>query len=221
MTVERPSRVPPLKLVARGGHSYRATSGSTHSADLARPVVRDVDWTILMARAQEGDGAAYRRLLEEVTPYLRSLAASRHRDPSDVEDAVQDILLTIHAIRQTYDPTRPFRPWLVTIANRRLVDRLRRQGRFRSRETALTSEHETFPADQANIDQDVADRHELRAALDNLPPRQRQAIRLLKLKEMSLKEAATASGMSIASLKVATHRALKSLRKMLADRSEP
>jgi RNA polymerase sigma-70 factor (ECF subfamily) len=49
---------------------------------------------------------------------------------------------------------------------------------------------------------------------------QRQAIRLLKLKEMSLKEAATASGMSIASLKVATHRALKSLRKLLADSSD-
>jgi len=44
---------------------------------------------------------------------------------------------------------------------------------------------------------------------------------LLKLKEMSLKEAAVASGMSITSLKVNTHRALKSLRKMLVDRSEP
>jgi RNA polymerase sigma-70 factor (ECF subfamily) len=50
---------------------------------------------------------------------------------------------------------------------------------------------------------------------------QRQAIRLLKLKEMSLREAATASGMSITSLKVNTHRAMKRLRKMLRDRSEP
>ena len=44
---------------------------------------------------------------------------------------------------------------------------------------------------------------------------------MLKLKEMSLKEAAAASGMSITSLKVNTHRALKSLRKILVDRSEP
>ncbi len=172
-----------------------------------------------MARAQDGDGDAYRRLLEEVTPYLRSLAALRHRDPSDAEDAVQDILLTIHAIRQTYDPTRPFRPWLVTIANRRLVDRLRRQGRLRSRETSLTSEHETFPGHQTNLDQEVSYRHELRA-LDNLPPGQRQAIRLLKLKEMSLKEAAIATGLSVTALKGATHRALKNLRKMLSHRSE-
>jgi RNA polymerase sigma-70 factor (ECF subfamily) len=173
-----------------------------------------------MARTQNGNGEAYRRLLEEVTPYLRSLAARRHRDPSDAEDAVQDILLTVHAIRQTYDPIRPFGPWLVTIANRRLVDRLRRQGRLRSRETALTAEHETCPAAQANIDVEISDRRELRAALDNLPPGQRQAIQLLKLEEMSLKEAAVATGMSVPALKVATHRALKSLRKMLFKRSE-
>ena len=153
-------------------------------------------------------------------PYLRSLAARRHRDPRDAEDAVQDILLTVHAIRQTYDPTRPFGPWLVTIANRRLVDRLRRQGRLRSRESALTTEHETFPARQANIDDEVSDRRELEAVLGNLPPGQQQAIRLLKLKEMSLKEAAAATGISVTALKVATHRALKNLRKMLSNRSE-
>jgi len=184
------------------------------------PADRDLEWSILMARAQDGNGDAYRCLLEEVAPYLRSLAASRYRDPSDAEDAVQDILLTIHAVRLTYDPARPFRPWLVTIANRRLVDRLRRQGRLRSRETALTSDHETFPDRQENLEEEVSDRHELRAALENLPPGQRQAIGLLKLKEMSLKEAATATGLSVTALKGATHRALKNLRKMLSPRSE-
>jgi len=155
-----------------------------------------------------------------MTPYLRSLAARRHRDPSDIEDAVQDILLTVHSIRQTYDPNRPFGPWLVTIANRRFIDRLRRQGRKRDRETPLMPEHETFSEPQANVDE-RPDRHELEKAIGELPPMQRQAIQLLKLKEMSLKEASTASGMSIASLKVNVHRAVKSLRKVFVDRSEP
>jgi len=53
-----------------------------------------------------------------------------------------------------------------------------------------------------------------------LPPAQRQAIRLLKLKEMSLKDAAAATGLSVTALKGATHRALKNLRKMLSHRSE-
>jgi RNA polymerase sigma factor (sigma-70 family) len=213
MTEKPPDRVPSLKLVGKDG------SGAS-GADRAEPVIRDVDWAILMARAQDGDRGAYHRLLQEIAPYLRSLAARRHRDPSDAEDAVQDILLTIHSIRQTYDPARPFGPWLVTIANRRFVDRLRGQGRARARETPLTSEHETFSGPRANLDES-ADRRELEGAIAKLPPGQQQAIRLLKLKEMSLKEAAVASGMSITSLKVNTHRALKSLRKMLVDRSEP
>jgi len=210
MTQKPRSHSPSLKLVG--------TDGS--DAALAGPIIRDVDWSILMARAQDGDGAAYHRLLQDIVPYLRSLASRRYRDPNDVEDAVQDILLTIHSIRQTYDPGRPFGPWLVTIANRRFIDRLRRQGRVRARETPLTAEHETFSEARANL-AESNDRHELGGAIDDLPPRQRQAIRLLKLKEMSLKEAAVASGMSITSLKVNTHRALKSLRKMLVDRSEP
>lgn len=205
------NRVRSLRLVAKTG---------SNGARLVEPVVRDVDWSILMARAQDGDTAAYRRLLEEITPYLRSLAARRHRDLNDIEDAVQDILLTIHSIRQTYDPSRPFGPWLVAIANRRLVDRLRRQGRTRARETELTSDHETFAGPPANLEEG-ADRHELERAIDNLPPVQRQAVHLLKLKEMSLKEAAAASGLSVASLKTNTHRALKNLRNMLIDRSEP
>ena len=175
-----------------------------------------MDWSILMARAQAGEGVAYRRLLDEVSPYLRSLAARRHRDPSDVEDAVQDILLTIHAIRATYDPTRPFGPWLLAIASRRLIDRLRRQGRRRSRETALMATHETFPDGQRNME-DILDRHRLDAAIESLPHQQMQAIRLLKLKELSLKEAAVESKTSVAALKVATHRALRSLRKILSD----
>ncbi|MFI4995882.1 MAG: sigma-70 family RNA polymerase sigma factor [Hyphomicrobiales bacterium] len=207
------NRVPPLTLVKSDVSGGEASDGRRET------LVRDTDWSILMARTQDGDSAAYRRLLEEVTPYLRSLAARRHRDAGDVEDAVQDVLLTVHSIRNTYDPIRPFGPWLVAIANRRFVDRLRRQGRRRSREAELTAEHETFQAPQANVEE-IVDRVRLEEAVEGLPPGQRQAIRLLKLKEMSLKEAATASGMSIASLKVATHRALKNLRKLLSNGSD-
>lgn len=207
MSMGRRTGLPPLTLI----------KDERQDAAARAPAARELDWSILMARAQTGDRDAYRRLLEEIAPYLRTLAARRHRDPGDAEDAVQDILLTLHAIRHTYDPTRPFGPWLVAIANHRLVDRLRRQGRLRSRETVLLPEHETFPADQANLSATAADRRDLQGAVDKLPPVQRQAIRLLKLEERSLKEAAAMSGMTIASLKVATHRAIKSLRKLLVE----
>jgi len=170
-----------------------------------------------MARAQNGDSEAYRRLLLAVAPYARSFAARCHRDPADVEDAVQDILTTVHAIRHTYDPTRPFAPWFVTIANRRLVDRLRRQGRVHAREVPLAPEHETFSAARTNLDDEAPDSRALRELVAALPPGQRTAIELLKIRELSLKEVSTTTGMSVTALKVATHRALRSLRQMLAN----
>jgi RNA polymerase sigma-70 factor (ECF subfamily) len=170
------------------------------------------EWAALMAQAQAGDRVAYHRLLTEITPYVRSIAARYHRTREDVEDAVQDILLSVHTIRHTYDPGRPFGPWLATIADRRALDRLRKRLRSAGRETSLEPAHETFAAAPANGDSAGLEAEELARALQRLPPGQRQALELLKLKEMSLKEASAATGLSITALKVATHRALKSLR---------
>lgn len=174
-----------------------------------------LDWSIHMGRAQRGDRDAYRRLLEAITPYLRALAARRLGNRSDVEDAVQDILLTLHTVRHTYDPARPFGPWLVTIANRRIIDVLRRQGCSSAHEIPIEPEHETLSVSEANLQEEAADARVLRDAVERLPVGQRDAIRMLKLEELSLLEASTASGLSVASLKVATHRALKRLREVI------
>ncbi len=215
------NRAPSLTLV---GSSPPTQAGRKSVAGNVRKDNAGLDWSQLMARAQDGDRASYRLLLEDMAPFLRSLAARRFKAPGDIEDVVQDILLTVHAVRHTYDPDRPFGPWLIAIANRRIIDRLRREMRARAREIELTAEHETFSAQpanlQANLGDAVADEAALRDAITRLLPDQRQAVELLKLKEMSLKEAAAASGRSVAALKVATHRAIKSLRKLLRHPSE-
>jgi RNA polymerase sigma-70 factor (ECF subfamily) len=220
MPTDRHNRNTRLRLVAFAA----PREGRPSTADDARLPNGTLDWSRLMARAQDGDRPAYRLLLEDATPYLRSLAVRCFKEPSDIEDAVQDILLTVHVVRRTYDPRRPFGPWLVAIANRRIIDRLRRQTRAKFREIALSSEHETFSAPSANFRQDHDDEPghaaALQAAIERLPPDQRQAIKLLKLKEMSLKEAALATGRSVAALKVATHRAIKRLRRMLQQPSD-
>jgi RNA polymerase sigma-70 factor (ECF subfamily) len=55
----------------------------------------------------------------------------------------------------------------------------------------------------------------LQRAIHQLPKAQRNALEMLKLREMSLKEAAVATGMSLGALKTATHRAMTTLRKLL------
>ena len=179
------------------------------------------DWSRLMARAQDGDRQAYRRLLDGITPYIRSLAGRCFRQPTDVDDAVQDVLLTVHVVRHAYNPMRPFGPWLVAIATRRIIDRLRRDTRRKAREMELSAGHETFADPATDLSGGTPDEATLMEAIDRLPLDQRQTITMLKLNEMSLKDAAAASGRSIVALKVATHRAVKGLRRLLKQSEWP
>ncbi|GAC1487887.1 MAG: sigma-70 family RNA polymerase sigma factor [Acetobacteraceae bacterium] len=191
------------------------TQAALHSRDA---IASDpAEWAALMALTQGGDGAAYRTLLIGITPYLRAIASRAHRNPSDAEDTVQDVLLTLHAVRHTYDAARPFKPWLAGIARHRVMDRLRALGRASAREVALELEHEAFPAAETSetLGFEVKDLH---AAIGSLPPGQRQAVTLLKLQENSLKQAAAVSGMSVGALKVATHRGIAALRASLHKR---
>ncbi len=174
-------------------------------------------WAALMVLAQGGDGASYRKLLVGITPYLRAIASRAYRNPSDAEDTLQDVLLTLHAVRHTYDASRPFKPWLAGIARHRVIDRLRALGRASTREVALELEHEAFPAAETNENLSF-EAQDLHLAIRALPPGQRQAVTLLKLQEKSLKEAAAVSGMSVGALKVATHRGIAALRQLLHER---
>jgi RNA polymerase sigma-70 factor (ECF subfamily) len=173
----------------------------------------DARWRAFMRDAQDGDRALYAELLRELTIPLRVFCRRRLPTREDAEDTMQDILITIHKARATYDPSRPFRPWLVTIARRRIADRLalvRRRGVTVALDDA---EHVTSQEREANGPENVLTATELRAAIAALPPGQRQALELTKLRELSLAEASAESGQSASALKVATHRAIAALRR--------
>ncbi len=175
-----------------------------------------------MRAAQDGDGRAYVQLLTEIAPLLRRLIRRQRQflQPADVEDILQDILVSVHAVRVTYDPTRPFMPWVAAIARNRMVDAARRYGRMTANEVSGIEFPETFSEDITNstADDTYGDPEALRAAISQLPAGQRRALETVKLRELSLKEASRATGMSVAALKVAVHRGVKALRKALGDR---
>jgi RNA polymerase sigma-70 factor (ECF subfamily) len=174
----------------------------------------------LMRQAQSGNAAAYVELLEDITLPLRRVIGRQRffLNAEDIEDLVQDVLLSMHSVRATYDPNRPFMPWLLAITRNRLADGGRRYSRKEAREIDLADMDVTFAADRTNtIAEAYGDRDALRKAVHSLPAGQRDAIEMLKLKEMSLKEASQASGMSVGALKVATHRAMNALRKLLKE----
>lgn len=176
----------------------------------------EAKYAALMRLTQEGDSHAYQELLRELAGFLRNVIRNRNRwlNNPDIEDIVQDVLLSVHSVRATYDPSRPFMPWLYAIVRNRLADAARRFYRTSRYETLVDELPVTFADDSANIEKDTyGDPDQLKQALQHLPAAQRNAIEMLKLKEMSLKEASQLSGISISSLKVSVHRGIASLRK--------
>lgn len=179
---------------------------------------RDGRHAALMRSVQAGDRAAYAELLREMTPLLRRMVRRRQPfplQPQDVEDLVQDILLSLHAARGTYDPARPFLPWLAAIVRNRMADAARRAVRRRD-ELAVAHLPETFSPDAANTVEDAyGDPEALHHAIALLPGGQQRAVELLKLRELSLREASAVSGMTVGALKVAVHRGIRTLRMRL------
>jgi RNA polymerase sigma-70 factor (ECF subfamily) len=134
---------------------------------------------------------------------------------------VQDVLLSVHSVRATYDPARPFLPWLFAIVRNRLADDARRYARGRIHELAVDDLDVTFSPAGTNSEQErEQDLRAMRSAIRTLPAGQRRALELLKLQELSLKEAAAETGMTVGALKVATHRAIASLRRALGGRAD-
>lgn len=167
-----------------------------------------------MAAAQAGDRLAYERVLADSVALVRAVAR-RHGVPHDqLDDAVQETLLSVHRVRHTYDPARSYDAWLAALAGRRAIDGLRRSGRRAQREIgdddAVAAHPDAHDASAASERAQQAQR--LRAAIAELPPGQRQAVEQLGLHGLSLQEASVHTGRSAGALKVNLHRALKALR---------
>ena len=163
---------------------------------------RDI-WGEQMAAAQLGDANSYRVLLADLTVWLRRYYL-RRLPTAMTEDAVQDVLLAVHEKRHTYDPARPFGPWLAAIARYKWIDRLR----------GLKADT-TEPLDEnigvADHGDGVVASSALRRLLGGLKPAQADVIRLVKIEGYSIEEASQATGQSVPLVKVNIHRGIKRL----------
>jgi RNA polymerase sigma-70 factor (ECF subfamily) len=175
-------------------------------------LVADSDWGALMAAAQSGNAGVYHRLMREVSGWLRRYFA-RRLPPAMVDDAVQDTLLAIHEKRHTYDPARPFEPWLAAIARYKRIDRLRA---MKAAPTEALSED--IPVNDHG--DTVMNARSLERLLAELKPAQSDVIRLVKLQGLSVEEAAVRTGQSISLVKVNIHRGLGRLMSIAKRQSD-
>ena len=185
----------------------------------AQAAQQEAQWSGLMRAAQTGDARSYEQLLQSITPFIRSLSRRYCRNPQLAEDVVQDVLLTIHRVRHTWDPQRPFSPWVAAIAARRGIDRVRRDSRIARHEIADEVTLVTFATPETNNDSGALHAAEvIEPLLAALPVRQRLALEAVKMRGMSMAQAASESGQSVAAVKINVHRAVKALRKLVGTK---
>lgn len=162
-----------------------------------------------MAAVQRGDRAAYGALLDDIGPIVQQFVRRRVRDAEEAKDVYQDILMALHRARRTYEPTRPFEPWLFAIARRVVARRLHERWARAAREISAT----VLP--DVPVEADGHLKLALEQALGRLSADQREAFGLLKLEGLSVEAAAPRARTTAGALKVRAHRAYRALRRLL------
>jgi len=164
----------------------------------------------LMVATQDGDKAAANVLLSEVGIWLERYFR-RRVPPHQIDDLVQEVLIAFYTKRATWDPARPFLPWLAAIARYRWVDHLRKvykhDGKELMEEDAVEDSEEEVVLARVSLDR----------LFRQLPEKQSEVIEMVKIDGLSIREAAEKTGQSESLVKVNIHRGLKKLATLVEE----
>lgn len=168
----------------------------------------------LLLKGLAGDAAAHRSFLAEAAGLLRAYFRNRLRNrPDDAEDLVQETLVALHTRRDSYDPAYPLTAWMYAIARYRMIDFLRR-----AKHRTHASLDDGLDVGDADPEYEASDaRRDVATLLARLPEKQRTAIRLVKLEEKSVRDAAVETGLSESDIKISIHRGLKTLMRLMSQ----
>lgn len=171
-------------------------------------------WSELAQKAQAGDTAAYRTLLNDIAPFIKKVIAGRLSNPEWADDISQDVLMSVHKSLHTYQADRSFRPWLMAIINFRKTDYLRAYYRKR-KNMEVSVDVLDFSTDHVTDSPHAGELKDVEKALDTLPQKQRDVFRMIKIEGHSIEDVAQKMDMSASAVKVSAHRSMKKLQKVL------
>src|ERR1700761_5435122 len=138
-----------------------------------------------MTDGLDGDAAAHAALLRALVPLLRSFYRRRMRNADDdVEDLVQETLISVHTRRASYDRERPFTAWLYAVARYRMIDHFRRQ------KVSVPIEDVDDILVAEGFEEAVSACLDVDSLLSTLSPKQSRAIRDTHIEGNSVAEAA-------------------------------
>ncbi len=178
----------------------------------------------LLQRARAGDEAAFTGLVEAYQTAIFNLCYRMLGEAGEAEDAAQETFLRAYTQLHRYDPTRPFKTWLFSIASHHSIDRLRKR-----RLTWLSIDEPLPPhpalQEQSPGPEDVAVRREQGAAiqkhLSKLSPEDRGVIVMRYWYDMSYEEISEATGATVSAVKSRLHRARNAIAAMVQSPPQP
>ncbi len=167
--------------------------------------------SLAIAGARAGDGHAFSRLVAAYQSPIYNLCYRMLGNSHDAEEAAQEAFLRAYTRLSSYDPARPFKTWLFSIAHHYCIDRLRRR---RLTWLSLDDEPELQPANwraAGPSPEEQAMRREREAnmqdALATLPPKDRSALIMRYWYDLSYEEIAQATASTVSAVKSRLHRA--------------
>lgn len=182
---------------------------------------RDLD---LVRRVRDGDEAAFRSLFRRYGPAANGLARRVVRQPFMAEEVVQEAFLALWRDPLAYREDRgTFRAWLLSAVHHRAVDMVRREEAHRRRSRVWDAEGEKHGdvAESVVEEVDLADsRRKVRAALEQLPPPQRQVLEMMYFDAKSQVKIAEELGLPLGTVKSRTLLGMRRLRGLFLERAE-
>jgi RNA polymerase sigma-70 factor (ECF subfamily) len=170
----------------------------------------------LLGRVARGDHAAFEAVYDQLAGPVYGLVRKILRDPAQSEEVAQEVLIEVWRSASRFDPDRGSAvAWVMTIAHRRAVDRVRSENAAVAREQRLTPGPVTGE-DVAELVETALDRQRVRRCLGSLTALQAEAVKLAYYGGYTYPQVADLLGVALGTVKTRIRDGLIRLRDCMA-----